>query len=244
LLDCITSPICFDPQSNTFFAICNAGEIYAFRRALNVKPKMSKRVAAIPEPHDFAGGRPGTDQPKATSMLSLVGRVPGISVIATEVAENDHLFAEDRSRQTKISVQRETEYIPLRRAARNGRVPLNDNELVEDTRFAGAFPVLMNLLKQIAEAQGGTLERAMVVRLPSGGRVFPHVDEGRYYLSRDRYHLVVQTGKGASIVRCGTEVVEMGTGEVWWLNNKELHSSVNDSSSDRVHVVFDVARSP
>jgi hypothetical protein len=174
-------------------------------------------------------------------MFSLIGRVPEISIIAEEVLANEHLFSADCSRQANIKVQRETEYIPLRRAARNGNVGVNDNEMVEDTRFVDAFPVLMGLLRKIAEAQGGVLERAMLVRLPSGGRVYPHVDEGRYYASRDRYHLVVQTNEGASTLRCGPELAEMGLGEVWWLNNKALHSSENNSSSPRVHVIFDLA---
>jgi hypothetical protein len=175
-------------------------------------------------------------------MLSLVGRVSDISVIAAEVLANDHLFSVDRSRQASITVQRETEFIPLRQATRNIDIAVNDNELVEDTRFVGAFPILMNLLSQIAEARGGVLERAMLVKLPAGGRVYPHVDQGRYYASRDRYHVVVQTSQGASILRSGPEIVHMGLAEVWWLNNKVLHSSENSSSTDRVHVVFDLAR--
>jgi len=78
-------------------------------------------------------------------------------------------------------------------------------------------------------------------RGPNDALGYPHIDEGRYYASRDRYHLVVQTSEGASKLICGPEIVQMGLGEVWWLNNKALHSSENNSSTDRVHVIFDLA---
>lgn len=244
LLESVTSPICFDSNLTTFYALCNAGELYAFRRTPVSPCSMSIKSTSDATSQIF-DDRPDSPEfkewPTPTQMFSLVGRVPEISIIAKEVSANEHLFSADCARQANIKVQRETEYIPLRRAARNGNVGINDNEMVEDTRFVEAFPSLMVLLRQIAEARGGVLERAMLVRLPSGGRVYPHVDEGCYYASRDRYHLVVQTKEGASRLRCGQEFVEMGLGEVWWLDNKAVHSSENNSSSPRVHVIFDLA---
>jgi len=244
LLDCVTGSICFDPKSAIFYALCNAGEIYGFRRTLQTQdgssrpssPRTESQISSFP-PHSAES----KECLAPTQMFSLAGRVPEIAIVAAEVSANDHLFAVERSRQARIKVQRETEFIPLRRATHNSDIAINDNELVEDTRFVGAFPILMSLLSQIAEARGGVVERAMLVRLPFGGRVYPHVDEGRYYASRDRYHLVVQTSEGASKLICGPEVVEMGLGEVWWLNNKALHSAENNSSTDRVHVIFDLA---
>jgi hypothetical protein len=174
-------------------------------------------------------------------MLSLVGLIREIAVVAAEVSANAHFFSVERSRQANIRVQRETEFIPLRQATRNSDIAINNNEHVEDTKFVESFPILMSLLNQTAEALGGDLERAMVVKLPAGRRVYPHVDEGSYYASRERYHLIVQTSEGASKVICGSEAVDMGLGEVWWLNNKALHSSENNSATDRVHVIFDVA---
>jgi len=83
------------------------------------------------------------------------------------------------------------------------------------------------------------LSRAKVVRLPAGAKVYPHIDRGEYYRIRDRYHLVFQTAPG-NLLRCDDEEVHMKRGELWWFDNKKMHSAINASERDRIHFIFDL----
>jgi hypothetical protein len=41
-------------------------------------------------------------------------------------------------------------------------------------------------------------------------------------------------------LKCGDEQVEMEVGQLWWFDNKVLHSAYNGSSVPRVHLIFDL----
>jgi hypothetical protein len=95
------------------------------------------------------------------------------------------------------------------------------------------------LLESLASDLGGDLGRAKFARLPPGARVLPHVDRGEYYACRDRYHLVVDSD-GQSVLTAGNEEIRMRTGELWWFDNKKVHSASNGSDRARTHLVFDL----
>ncbi|MEE4162532.1 MAG: aspartyl/asparaginyl beta-hydroxylase domain-containing protein, partial [Woeseiaceae bacterium] len=62
---------------------------------------------------------------------------------------------------------------------------------------------------------------------------------GEYYARRDRFHLVVDS-TGESTLSAGDEEVGMRVGELWWFDNKSIHSASNTSERYRTHLVFDV----
>jgi hypothetical protein len=101
------------------------------------------------------------------------------------------------------------------------------------------FPATISLLRRTADSLGGSLGRAKFALLPPGRKVLPHVDRGDYYRCRDRYHLVLRSAQG-SRMRAGGEEVVMHEGELWWFDNKALHSAANPSDEDRIHLIFDV----
>ncbi|MEL6920992.1 MAG: aspartyl/asparaginyl beta-hydroxylase domain-containing protein [Pseudomonadota bacterium] len=41
-------------------------------------------------------------------------------------------------------------------------------------------------------------------------------------------------------MRAGDEEVRMKTGELWWFDNKAEHEAMNDSETDRIHLIFDL----
>jgi outer membrane protein assembly factor BamB/orotate phosphoribosyltransferase-like protein len=163
------------------------------------------------------------------------------AAVRAEVERNDGAWLLDIGRQQTIQVQRHTQSIFLRRGIRPHKsdVPLNDVHDSEPTAAASRFPLIVDLLSRFAAQLGGALGRALLVRLAPESVVYPHVDEGAYYRVRDRYHYVIDSPSG-SILTAGDETVTMKAGELWWFDNKRLHSSRNDGSGWRVHLIFDL----
>lgn len=106
------------------------------------------------------------------------------------------------------------------------------------------------LVKGVMAATGAyELGRVLISRIPPGGQILPHRDnDGDYVHQNDiaRYHLVIQ-GSPGNLYRCGepdtpgdAEEVHMLTGELWWFSALKLHSVINASEDDRIHMMVDV----
>ena len=81
------------------------------------------------------------------------------------------------------------------------------------------------------------LRRCAFLSLPVGEMVGSHIDEGTYYLTKDRYHLSIQ---GRYEYTVGDEVMIIEPGTFFWFNNKLPHSAVNIGDNVRITFVFDV----
>ena len=80
------------------------------------------------------------------------------------------------------------------------------------------------------------IRRCAFLALSVGEIVGTHIDEGTYYLTKDRYHLSIQ-GKYKYTVGDETMIVEPGT--FFWFNNKLPHSAENIGDEVRITFVFD-----
>lgn len=213
----ITNALVFSRDSGLFYALSHSGQLYALRRS---------RSSATLLTHSYRCFR-------------LVQTISNLSEIASEIARNRSLWPLSTGRQTKISVQRETNCIALRCAVHTNGVHINNTHASETTALAANFPAVMAFMYKFASEAQGNLSRAMIVRLQPRGRVYPHVDEGEYYRIRDRYHLVVSSLGGSTMIS-GGECVLMREGELWWFDNKALHESINPSEEWRTHIIFDI----
>lgn len=83
-------------------------------------------------------------------------------------------------------------------------------------------------------------KRCGFLSLQTGGQVGRHIDEGTYYLSKDRYHLSIQ---GRYKYMVGDEEVIVEPGTLLWFNNKLLHGTENVGDCTRITFVFDVPHS-
>ena len=81
------------------------------------------------------------------------------------------------------------------------------------------------------------LRRCGFLALPVGQIVGTHIDEGTYYLTKDRYHLSIQ---GKYEYNVGDERIIVEPGTLFWFNNKLPHSAVNIGDNVRITFVFDV----
>jgi len=177
------------------------------------------------------------DLPKLQNFRRLYASVD-IAPFLQELARNDHRWTENQQRQN-IPAQRETQTIALRARVPEPGVRMQDTHGTAWGPQAEHFPRTCEFLEEFARKHHGELARAMLVRLPPGGKVHRHIDEGEYFRLRDRHHLVIDSAAG-SVFSCGDERVRMRNGELWWFDNKTPHHAINDGTSWRVHLIFDL----
>jgi quercetin dioxygenase-like cupin family protein len=103
-----------------------------------------------------------------------------------------------------------------------------------------ALPSLRRLvLDLIRRVDGVQLGRVIVTKLPSGAIIDPHVDRGAPAEFYARYQIALQSRPGA-LFHCEDETVNFRSGEVWWVNNRVIHSVVNNSDDDRIVCIVDI----
>ena len=79
--------------------------------------------------------------------------------------------------------------------------------------------------------------RCGFISLEKDGIVGQHIDEGTYYLTKDRYHLSIQ---GTYDYTVGGETYRVEPGTLLWFNNKLSHGTQNVGGCTRITFVFDV----
>ena len=98
------------------------------------------------------------------------------------------------------------------------------------------IPLLQPILKQLGVKDLG---RVLIVNLKATGQVTRHIDQGAYAQHYERFHLVLRSNPHCFLTS-GNWVLNLQEGEVWWFNNKALHSAENNSTEeDRWHIIFD-----
>ena len=129
-------------------------------------------------------------------------------------------------------------FLPLTMAVvkKMGDDPKN-TELQENTPMYHTYREIRRWLKTYKLHRHS---RAAFFRLKPGNSVGRHVDDGTYYLTRDRYHLSLL---GTYEYTVGEEMHIIEPGTFFWFNNKEYHSAYNNGNIDRVTFVFDVPKS-
>jgi hypothetical protein len=114
-----------------------------------------------------------------------------------------------------------------------GEDPKNSEQLQQTPLFSH-YPEVVNFWK---ENNISSLGRAAFFKLLPGGTVGRHIDEGTYYLKKDRYHLSLQSRYHYTV---GNEEMIVEPGTFFWFNNKLEHGAKNIGDVDRISLVFDV----
>ncbi len=97
-------------------------------------------------------------------------------------------------------------------------------------------PLVLGLM---AEVGAHRLGRVMITRLGVGGKITPHRDQGAPAQYYSRYQLALQCLPG-NVFMINDEQVSFKTGEMWAINNREIHSVVNNSTDDRIVCIIDL----
>jgi len=117
--------------------------------------------------------------------------------------------------------------------------PFNGLEAVDYPAFTRLPSVRSIIFGLMGMVEGERLGKCIITKLKPGGVIAPHIDEGlspEYY---QRYHIPLNSEPG-SLFLCGDEIVGMQTGDVWWVNNREMHEVKNNSADDRIHLIVEI----
>ena len=122
-------------------------------------------------------------------------------------------------------------------ATNNSKIKAEDTDIcLETPAYKHHTEIISFLSKRFKK-----IHRCGFLLLPVGEIVGAHIDEGSYYLTRDRYHISIQ---GTYQYFCGGETAIIEPGTLFWFNNKLPHGTVNLGDVDRITFVFDVPHSP
>ena len=115
----------------------------------------------------------------------------------------------------------------------HGEDPKNTDSL-EKTPLFSHYPEVIDFWKK---NKIHNVARAAFFRLLPGGKVDRHIDDGAYYLTKDRYHLSLQSTYHYTV---GDEEIIIEPGTFFWFHNKIHHGAENIGNVDRISLVFDV----
>jgi hypothetical protein len=116
---------------------------------------------------------------------------------------------------------------------------LDQHESIDYPSFDKLYEARIMTNQLMAQVQGQRLGRVMITKLEPGKKIDAHVDSGDHAAYYERFHIVLQSAPGV-IFRAGDEKVYMKTGECWWFQNQVEHEVINNSVSDRLHMIVDI----
>jgi hypothetical protein len=161
-----------------------------------------------------------------------------LNVIRAELDASD-LWLDMDGRPNRPETQANTDRIQLRI---NQRIPGKHHHDIQETVDLPAWTILthtrefvLGFLREV----GGELGHVRVTNLRPHAEIPAHIDVGEYCALRDRYHLVINSEKGTEFT-VGDETVTMHEDQLWWFDNKKMHSVRNLGGTPRTHLVFDI----
>lgn len=111
-----------------------------------------------------------------------------------------------------------------------------------------SFPELDDVFKQEVDDVLSALSRhyeycdftAIILLLPAGAKIEPHVDQGRWFRLAHRIHVPLVTNPDVEF-RVGGDCVSMKVGKAYEIDNaNKIHAVANNGATDRVHLVVDL----
>jgi len=90
-----------------------------------------------------------------------------------------------------------------------------------------------------------SIGRCAFLKTPVGQITGKHIDQGTYYLTKDRYHLSITGTYRYTVWDNGEddttkEIIDVEPGTFFWFNNKKNHMAENTSNIERIAFIFDV----
>lgn len=167
------------------------------------------------------------------SFLKL-GQILDLTPLQEKVAKLTESDWEKSDRHTQFAIHKETQSIQLLNDDMSHTEPLK-------TRYYDAFADEVNpILDQLERHFGpqGTFIRALLARLNGRSEINPHVDKGYSLVNCNRIHIPIVTNEKVTFT-VGGESRALAVGEVWEINNADVHAVTNTSEQPRVHLIID-----
>lgn len=84
--------------------------------------------------------------------------------------------------------------------------------------------------------EGERLGAVLITKVPPGGGVAPHVDDGWHAKYYEKYYIPIQNEPGATF-NFEDGVIRPDLGDVYWFNNSVPHWVENHSNADRIALI-------
>ena len=169
--------------------------------------------------------------------FKLIRKDLKLGKIREELASST-MWVDMESRPGRPATQANTDRIQLRTNRRIPGVHYHDVHETIDLPAWFALDATREFVLEFLRERGGILGHVRVTKLDASANIPLHVDIGAYCEMRDRYHLVINTE--GTLFTAGDETVTMHENELWWFDNKALHSIENLGHSPRTHLIFDI----
>lgn len=174
-----------------------------------------------------------------TSNFIFIEKSEPVQDILSELEANDHLWKMVSTMSNVGGKKDPYGFLPLTMGMiLDPSAAIKDSEHQQNTPAWNVFHSVHSFWKKY---NIHSTSRCAFFRLPVGGEVLSHIDDGKYYLTRDRFHLSLQ---GEYEYTCGDEFHLITPGTFFWFDNKKPHSAKNVGDVNRLTLVFDVPHSP
>ena len=122
-----------------------------------------------------------------------------------------------------------------------GYAPAEGPKPIEERPPLAQLPYARSIIEELI---GASPLRCLLAKLPPGAVVGAHIDKAPYFSKTLRVHVPVVTNAQAWMYCAGLSY-RMQPGEVWVLNNSDMHGVWNASAGQaRVHMICDFEPSP
>jgi hypothetical protein len=115
-----------------------------------------------------------------------------------------------------------------------------ENDLVDGIMRETAHLARLPYIRQVLAGFGVPWSRTRLLRLAGGAAVPTHADINYHWFYRVRLHIPIVTRPEVRF-HCGGTEVHMAAGEAWIFDNWRLHSVLNPTPDERIHLVADTA---
>jgi len=88
----------------------------------------------------------------------------------------------------------------------------------------------------MCKVDGERLGGIFITKLPAGGHISPHTDNGWHACYYDKFYIPVLNKKG-SVFGFEDGDIHAKEGEAWWFDNSNLHWVTNNTDSDRISMI-------
>ena len=85
----------------------------------------------------------------------------------------------------------------------------------------------------------GKVGKTLYINLPAKQKIATHTDNGYYLTGVHRCHIPIITNDQVDFI-LGKQTVHMKPGVCYEINNAGLHGVVNNSDTDRIHLLIDI----
>ncbi|MDR3386288.1 MAG: aspartyl/asparaginyl beta-hydroxylase domain-containing protein [Rudaea sp.] len=172
-----------------------------------------------------------------TALIGGCARLPVRCDAARLRAEVDALPASLwGTRGGRVGVHNAAQAIFLR-----GHAPAEGHLPIEDREALAHVPYVRDIITRLIPASP---LRCLLALLPPGAAIAPHIDQADYFSKTIRIHLPVTTNARVWMYCAGLSY-QMAPGEIWALNNSDVHAVWNASAElSRTHLICDFLPSP